>query len=158
MLLVAEVLCLEVKTFHGVYPIVWSTLRYRYVSANCVQSFVCTCSVADHSCSSLICLCVCLCICLCVCLAQTPIIHIPDFGDLSAIKACEMFKVTSQNDKDKLQDAKEKTYLKGFYEGVSPVVRLPVYLYLLFCRVRLLIIYPILIYFNVKTAPSICIQ
>ncbi|XP_065186777.1 leucine--tRNA ligase, cytoplasmic-like [Sycon ciliatum] len=51
----------------------------------------------------------------------TPIIHIPDFGDLSAVKACEMFKVTSQNDRDKLLEAKEKTYLKGFYEGVMLV-------------------------------------
>jgi len=28
-------------------------------------------------------------------------------------------KIQSQNDKEKLQIAKEKVYLKGFYDGVS---------------------------------------
>ena len=39
-------------------------------------------------------------------------------GSLCAVKACEEFKVTSQNDKEKLQLAKEKSYKKAFYDGV----------------------------------------
>merc|ERR1719516_232071 len=50
-----------------------------------------------------------------------PIINIPEFGDLSAITVCDQLKVQSQNDKDKLADAKEMVYLKGFYEGVMVV-------------------------------------
>ena len=46
-----------------------------------------------------------------------PIIEVPDFGNLSAVTACEQFKVRSQNDRDQLQEAKELTYKKGFYEG-----------------------------------------
>ena len=45
------------------------------------------------------------------------IIEIPEMGNLSAITACDEFKVTSQNDKEKLALAKDKCYLKGFYEG-----------------------------------------
>ncbi len=37
---------------------------------------------------------------------------------MAAKVACENLKVQSQNDKDKLQKAKEEVYLKGFYEGV----------------------------------------
>jgi len=37
-----------------------------------------------------------------------PIIEIPDYGNLSAIRACEEFKIQSQNDKDNLLKAKEK--------------------------------------------------
>lgn len=48
-----------------------------------------------------------------------PIIHIPDLGDLSAIVACDKMKVNSQNDRAQLDKAKELTYMKGFYEGVS---------------------------------------
>lgn len=51
--------------------------------------------------------------------SPVPIIEIPELGNLSAIYACDKMKVNSQNDKDQLEKAKELTYLKGFYEGVS---------------------------------------
>ncbi|GHP08052.1 hypothetical protein PPROV_000679400 [Pycnococcus provasolii] len=50
-----------------------------------------------------------------------PIINIPEFGDTSAIKVCEELKIKSANDKDKLAIAKDRTYLKGFTEGVMLV-------------------------------------
>lgn len=50
-----------------------------------------------------------------------PIINIPEYGDFAALKACEEFKVVSQNDKEQLKNAKEKVYLKGFYEGTMLV-------------------------------------
>ena len=50
-----------------------------------------------------------------------PIIDVPGFGDLSAVKACTDLKIKSQNDTVKLQQAKEQVYLKGFYEGVIKV-------------------------------------
>ena len=49
---------------------------------------------------------------------QIPIIDIPGLGNLSAVTACEVQHVTSQNDKQNLEKAKAMTYLKGFYEGV----------------------------------------
>lgn len=46
-----------------------------------------------------------------------PIINIPGFGDLSAIKACQDLKIKSQNDRKQLDEAKDLVYTKGFYEG-----------------------------------------
>ena len=42
-----------------------------------------------------------------------PIINVPDFGDLSAIKACQQFKVKSQKDRQLLDQAKDLVYTKG---------------------------------------------
>ncbi|ESQ56138.1 hypothetical protein EUTSA_v10027096mg, partial [Eutrema salsugineum] len=50
-----------------------------------------------------------------------PIINIPEFGDKAAEKVCLDLKVQSQNDKEKLAEAKRLTYLKGFTEGTMLV-------------------------------------
>uniref|UniRef100_A0A8C2NIQ7 Leucine--tRNA ligase, cytoplasmic n=1 Tax=Capra hircus TaxID=9925 RepID=A0A8C2NIQ7_CAPHI len=48
-----------------------------------------------------------------------PVIEIPDFGKLSAVTICDELKIQSQNDREKLAEAKEKLYLRGFYDGVK---------------------------------------
>ncbi|XP_054257041.1 leucine--tRNA ligase, cytoplasmic-like [Macrosteles quadrilineatus] len=50
-----------------------------------------------------------------------PIIDVPDFGTLSAVTVYDKLKIQSQNDKEKLQEAKELVYLKSFYDGVLTV-------------------------------------
>lgn len=46
------------------------------------------------------------------------IINVPGLGKLSAVTVYENLKIQSQNDRDKLAEAKELVYLKGFYDGV----------------------------------------
>ncbi|KAM5299815.1 leucine--tRNA ligase, cytoplasmic isoform 2-T2 [Ctenodactylus gundi] len=50
-----------------------------------------------------------------------PVIEVPGFGNLSAPAICDELKIQSQNDREKLAEAKEKLYLKGFYEGIMLV-------------------------------------
>ena len=47
-----------------------------------------------------------------------PIIDIPGMGQLSAKLACDELKVASHKDAQKLKEAKDRCYLKGFTEGV----------------------------------------
>lgn len=47
-----------------------------------------------------------------------PIVDVPGLGQLSAVTVYEQFKIQSQNDREKLLEAKELVYLKGFYDGV----------------------------------------
>ncbi|KFM68479.1 Leucine--tRNA ligase, cytoplasmic, partial [Stegodyphus mimosarum] len=53
--------------------------------------------------------------------SPVPILEVPDFGSLCAQSVCEEMKIQSQNEKEKLAAAKEKIYLKSFYEGVMLV-------------------------------------
>lgn len=46
-----------------------------------------------------------------------PIINHPDFGDKSAERICIEKKIKSQNDREKLDEAKKIIYKGGFYEG-----------------------------------------
>uniref|UniRef100_A0A803SKM1 Leucine--tRNA ligase, cytoplasmic n=1 Tax=Anolis carolinensis TaxID=28377 RepID=A0A803SKM1_ANOCA len=50
-----------------------------------------------------------------------PVIEIPGYGQLSAPMICDELKIQSQNDREKLVEAKERLYLKGFYEGIMLV-------------------------------------
>ncbi|KAJ8911845.1 hypothetical protein NQ315_003323 [Exocentrus adspersus] len=50
-----------------------------------------------------------------------PIIEVPKYGNLSAVAVYDELKIQSQNDKEKLTQAKEMVYLKGFYDGVMLV-------------------------------------
>jgi len=47
-----------------------------------------------------------------------PCVHIPEFGDACAPVVCEQLKIKSQNEKVKLEEAKHRTYLKGFTDGI----------------------------------------
>ncbi|KAL7258615.1 hypothetical protein ACSBR1_004686 [Camellia fascicularis] len=50
-----------------------------------------------------------------------PIINTPEFGDKSAEKVCIDMKIKSQNERQKLDEAKKKIYKGGFYEGTMLV-------------------------------------
>ncbi|XP_014779256.1 leucine--tRNA ligase, cytoplasmic [Octopus bimaculoides] len=49
------------------------------------------------------------------------IITIPGDSSFSVEEVCKQMKIQSQNDKEKLNDAREVIYKKGFYEGVLKV-------------------------------------
>lgn len=47
-----------------------------------------------------------------------PIIDIPEYGNMIAVKLCTDMKIAGQKDRKKLDEAKEISYLKGFTQGV----------------------------------------
>jgi len=51
------------------------------------------------------------------------IIEIPGFGRRAALTICDTLGIKSQNDREKLKEAKDAVYQKGFYEGVMLVGR-----------------------------------
>ena len=53
----------------------------------------------------------------CIPFEPVPIITIPDFGDMCAVKLVDDLKIKTQKDRDLLAQAKEMAYKKGFYEG-----------------------------------------
>lgn len=57
----------------------------------------------------------------CMPFEPVPIIETPEFGNLPAVKMVDDMKIQSQKDKEKLAEAKDKVYLKGFTEGVMLV-------------------------------------
>ena len=50
--------------------------------------------------------------------APIPIIEIPGYSILSAVRACDEYKVKLHTDVKKLKAAKKEVYLDGFYKGV----------------------------------------
>jgi leucyl-tRNA synthetase len=54
-----------------------------------------------------------------------PIIELEPYGRLSAPTICGQMKIQSQNDRDKLLEAKEKIYTKSFTDGILLVGKYP---------------------------------
>jgi len=50
--------------------------------------------------------------------APIPIIEIPGYSRLSAVKACDEYKVKVHTEVKKLKAAKKEVYLDGFYKGI----------------------------------------
>jgi leucyl-tRNA synthetase len=50
-----------------------------------------------------------------------PIIELQPYGRLSAPTICAQMKIQSQNDRDKLLEAKDTIYMKSFYDGILVV-------------------------------------
>lgn len=53
--------------------------------------------------------------------APVPVLRTPEFGDASAPAVCAQLGIVSQNDRALLDEAKHRTYLKGFTDGVMLV-------------------------------------
>lgn len=49
------------------------------------------------------------------------IISTPTYGEMAAVKLCETMNIKSQNDTEKLRQAKEAAYLKGYNEGIMTI-------------------------------------
>ncbi|VDM96609.1 unnamed protein product [Thelazia callipaeda] len=50
-----------------------------------------------------------------------PVLKVPDYGEMAAVTICKKLKIESQNDKEKLAEAKKEVYQKGFYNGVMVI-------------------------------------